>query len=133
MIHSYLSDDVVRIRQTGDEENPTIFHVRPITGRAYSKWQALMGHAAKKIIDAMVDNTADRAMTISDKQTNQQIVFLAARVPKIENAFFKGEVREEIVGEDVNAFIDGMLTAQRDDLLASMLNDVKLQELSFRD
>ena len=133
MIHSYLADDLVRIHLTGDEDSPTIFWVRPITGRANSKWQALQAHAAKKIIDAMVDQTAERALKISDAQVNEQLTFLTDRVKKIENAFHRGAVVETIEdANEIRAFLDGLLAAQRDDLLATMMNDTKLQELSFQ-
>ena len=133
MIHSYLADDVIRIHLTGDEENPTVYHVRPMTGRAHAKWQALQAHAAKKIIDAMVDDTSARALKISDKQSDEQVSFLCSRVVKIENGYHRGAVQEVIEDEEeIKAFLDGMLAAQRDDLLTTMLNDVKLQELSFR-
>lgn len=133
MIRSYGDDEIVESPLPGDDVNPTIFHFWPMTGRAKSKWRAMTAHASKRILDAMVDETAERAIKITDRQADEEVAFISARVQKITNAIMRKEHHELIEGDKVKLYVEGMLATQRDDLIRLMQDDIKLQELSFRD
>lgn len=133
MIHSYAADEILESPLPGDDTNPTIFHFWPMTSRAKSKWRALTAHASKRILDAMVDETAERAIKITDRQADEEVAFISARVNKITNCVMSGKHYETITAEEVKQYIEGMLATQRDDLIRLMQDDIKLQELSFRD
>lgn len=133
MIRSYADDEIVESPLPGDETNPTIFHFWPMTGRAKAKWRAMTAHASKRILDAMVDETAERAIKVTDKQADEEVAFIGARVLKICNAVMHKRHYEEITGDQVKLYVEGMLSTQRDNLVILMQDDIKIQELSFRD
>lgn len=132
-IHSYLADDTVQIHLTGDNDNPTWIHLHPMTGRAQSKWQALQAYALKKITAVMVNDTPDATVEVANRQVDEQVTFFCSRITKIENAYLSGELHKVIEpGNIMRSWIEGLLAANRDDLLGIMRDDLKIQELSFR-
>jgi len=133
MVHSYLTGEQVSFHLPKDDDNPTEFCGRPMTGRATAKWQAIQAHAGKKIVESLVDDTADRALKVVDAQMNEQLAFLCDRLDYIGNAFMGGSHRDRIEGEELKAYLEGLLTKQRDQLIGTLQDDKQLSELTFRD
>jgi hypothetical protein len=133
MIHSYLTEDLIPFHLPGDEKDPSVFWAHPMTGRATAKWQAIQAHAGKKIVESLVDDTADRVLKIVDAQMDRQVSFLTGCVDHVDNIHMGGKHWEKVEDDNLTAYIEGLLTTQREHLIAALQDDIQLRELTCRD
>lgn len=133
MINSYLGDPVLRIHLPRDEENPTVFHVKPVTMEKHAEWQARQEYIAKQLVRIMPPDTLDGAADQSKRKTDEDVKTLAQFVTKVENGMMDGKPFDCLLGDKLEQYLRGMLVVQRGDLLRIIMDDVQLQELSFRD
>lgn len=132
-IRSYAQGERYPITLPGDEENPTIFWVDPLTSRGKDMFETLEGHAGRMILRAFNDATVDRSVEAVDAKHDAGCLFLTSRVGPIENAY-RGDTCVGMIEkpEEINSYLEGMLSDQRDQLQLAMKNDKVLQEARFR-
>ena len=132
-IHSYLSEATLRIHLPGDDKDPTIFHVRPVTMQAHTEWRAEQEYAAKQLAPFKTPDSMISAKESARRQAEEDLSTLSTFIVKAENAWMDGKMEALIVGDKLKNYLRGMLVVQRGQLLNIIMDDMRLQELSFRD
>lgn len=129
MLQVFDSGEQVPITLPGDADNPTIFHVTPMTRRGMARWRAMQEYAEKKT-RALADDTPDTALSIAEAQVDEEQNFLASCIVKIENTWPDGAMLTKV--EEIRAFIARLPFLQHQALSTAMMDGARLRELTFR-
>jgi hypothetical protein len=130
MIEAYESGEPVPIHLPGDEDNPTIFWVLPVTDKTATRWKALREWVRAKEREKHKEDTPEAVIAVADRESEEQRGLLAAQITKVENAPPDGV---EVQGQEA---IKGLLARMASIPLANLVGAVtgafRLAELTFR-
>lgn len=130
MLNTYLAGTDVPIHLPGDDDNPTLFYIQPMTAESTSVWHALQELASKKAAEQLEDDTPESVTAQARARVDAQISFLASRIARIENAPPAGAALEGITA--ITTYLRGLLFMQHNQLISAFMDDNELRPLLFR-
>ena len=130
MLNTYLAGADVPIHLPGDDDNPTLFYIQPMTAESTSIWHALQELAGRKAAELLEDDTAESVTAQARARIDQQISFLASRITRITNAPPDGRTLEGLTA--IAEYLRGLLFMQHNTLVAAFMDDNELRPLLFR-
>lgn len=130
MLNTYLAGTDIPIHLPGDDDNPTLFYIQPMTAESTSIWHALQELASKKATELLEDDTPESVTAQARARVDAQVSFLASRISRVENAPPDGGTLEGVT--EITTYLRGLLFMQHNQLVAAFMDDNELRPLLFR-
>lgn len=132
MIYTYEAGETVKIRLPEDKDNPTWFHVLPITGEEEAIQMALQQRTRSMLEREAALSTPEHAIAIGRRVEEEQRERLVSRIARVENAWYCGKACDLSFSDDIAEYIHRMPSNQYAHLKLVVRDANALQELSFR-